>query len=108
MNLLFSSHFVSRSAATASRLGLCVALVMINACSYSDLRAPQAYPTNIIPTDSKFQACAEKCLKDYSDCTNRAGVDFAKDLQASPISVCRTEYKACILACRKAYNEIFN
>lgn len=108
MNRLLASFLDSCNAAAIKRLAIFAAVVLSSACSYSDLRAPQAYPTNIIPTDSKFQACAEKCLKDYYDCTNRAGVDFAKDLQASPISVCRAEYKACILACRKTYNEIFN
>lgn len=84
------------------------ALVFLNGCSMSDFRAPEAYPVNIIPVNSKFQDCAKSCLDEYAQCTAKQSGGYLSDLQNSTISECRNTYKECMLACRKTYKEIFN
>lgn len=99
---------LSKKIIVATRIAILLMVVNFLACTSSNIRAPEAYPTNIIPIDSKFQNCAMDCLADYSSCTNTKNNGFAKDLQADPVSFCRSTYQKCSLECRKKYNEIFN
>lgn len=82
--------------------------IYLSGCTMSDFRAPEAYPVNIIPIDSKFQNCAKSCLDQYSKCTAKESGGYLNDLQNSAISECRKTYKECMLTCRKTYKEIFN
>jgi len=106
---MIKTHTMSKSSRI---IGACLLIsagfIYLSGCSMSDYRAPQAYPVNIIPIDSKFQGCAKSCLDEYSKCTAKQSSGYLNDLQNASITECRKNYKECMLTCRKTYKEIFN
>ena len=59
------------SKAIATCILISTGLMYLSGCSMSDYRAPEAYPVNIIPVDSKFQNCAKRCLDEYAQCAHK-------------------------------------